>query len=714
MPVSTRSVLPSSEHQLASVALSPPTGGAAKPTASSTRFDQPIFIDLETRSDCDIELGGRRYASDPSTKLLSAVALIDRQIVVWAPECPKIEDPALLRPHKVMPDSYRLSIYNRSTLPEPLEEAIRCGASLCAHNADGFDRHIWRELRLPEPAHWLDTLSWTRAAGLSGSLDEAGQRLFDVGKDIEGKRLIKSLLHRDPTIEEWPVLLRYNVQDVLLLAGLYQEVRQFAEPEVLAAHYAVNTRGIGFDKELARQLIELEQEMVTAACLRAETLTNGAVRTTDLTRITFLREKLEGFGVSLPNLKRETVEAALEDGESLHSAARSILEARVICGRITSKKLQKAMELCHADGRLRDQFRYYGAHTGRWTGQGMQPHNLPKPRAGLQDAERLIPLVGDYARFAEALPTGVTMSDAVSALVRPCFVARAGHVLGIADFAGVEARVLAWCGGERRLLELFHTGGDPYCDLAGRIFGRAITRADARERNVGKIAVLGCGFGMGAKRFAMTCRQQGVDLAAVGLTAEEVVNAYRNSYPAIAGVSGLWKDIERAARRALGGFDRQNAGRCSFDHEDGNLLVQLPGSRVLCYRNACLLPRHGEAGREDLAFETPEGFTACTYGGKLTENLVSAIARDLLAAALVECERQGLPVVLHVHDEIVIEVPENEAERALRRLLEIMSTPPAWAEGLPIEVEGHCGVRYFKSPQSGAPTGRARNGTWLA
>ncbi len=302
----------------------------------------------------------------------------------------------------------------------------------------------------------------------------------------------------------------------------------------------------------------------------------------------------------------------------------------------------------------------------------------------------------------------------------------------LGDLASIEARAVAWCANETNLLSLFASGGDTYCDFATRIFGRAITKELTRERAVGKQAVLGCGFSMGADRFAETCAEHGVDLQAAGVSAQAIVQAYRKAYPAIAGgvarsgfrIPGLWQNVETAARQAVDEGRSTTAGRCDFLRERDALVIRLPSGRKIFYHNARIEPRvPGYCVKQGLPQEekptlvydgpTEKDKGTATYGGKLTENIVSGISRDLLVAAMLECERRGLPVVLHVHDEAVVEIGADRADVGLREFLAIMSTPPAWAVGFPLEVEGFCSTRYTKHPPQGAVVLRARNGVIL-
>jgi DNA polymerase len=714
------------------------SGPGGKDMESALR---PIFLDIETRSALNLaKAGGRRYAQDASTEILTVVALIDNRLVAWAP---LLAEP--LPKDAIWPEAYgfaRVPVesFAGPDLPPPVAEAVAAGRPFCAHNADGFDRLVWRARGLPEPAEWQDTLPHARAACLPGKLDTLGERLFGRGKDKEGKALVKRLSRPNRRGEFLPFssddgirVMRYNAADVLLLAQVYPVVYGHAEPDVLAVDRTINERGVHFDDELARALIRIEVCASDEITARAEEATGGVIKATDLRRRKLLRDWLGAQGVLLPDLKQETIQRRLAGELPLDPAARLVLEARLAVNRISTGKLEAALAAQDQDGRLRGMLVYHKATTGRWAARGMQPHNLPRPHRDLKDMPALVGAAADPDRFRALLPATVDVADAISGLIRPTLRAATGKVLAMGDFSSVEARGVAWCAAEEGLLARFSGGEDVYLALAQHIFGRSLTRKDDQERQIGKQAILGCGYGMGAPTFAKRCAGLGIDLAAAGTSAEAVVEGYRDAYPKIAGVKttlgdremrtgGLWKDVEAAARQAILTGTPHEAGRCTFLREGTALLIRLPSGRRLTYRNARIeqaVPAYchslglPERPKPTIVFDNPKKLGSHAYGGLLVENMVQAICRDLLVAAILECERRGLPVVLHVHDEIVVEVPAAEAEASLRQLALIMSRPPGWATGFPVEVEAYAAERYFKGAPNGAPVAKARDGQIL-
>jgi DNA polymerase len=263
----------------------------------------PIFLDLETRSVAKLhEVGGRRYAAHPTTEILTAVALLDDLLLVWTPlleEPLRIDTRAPGRP---------VETFAGPALPEPLATAIRAGRAICAHNAWGFDRHVWQARGLLEPSAWLDTLPLARAAGLPGSLDGVAAWLFGGRKDPAGKKLIdrfarpygKGERFRELTPDDWLALARYCARDVLLLAQAYPLLAGYAEAGVLPLDQAINERGVRLDRELARAVLDLEAADTTRLAALAEQLTGGEVSAGDLGRVAFLGAWLESKGCAVP------------------------------------------------------------------------------------------------------------------------------------------------------------------------------------------------------------------------------------------------------------------------------------------------------------------------------------------------------------------------------------------------------------------------------
>jgi DNA polymerase len=250
------------------------------------------------------------------------------------------------------------------------------------------------------------------------------------------------------------------------------------------------------------------------------------------------------------------------------------------------------------------------------------------------------------------------------------------------------------------------------------------------ERGVGKVTCLGAGYGMGAPTFALYCAGQGIDLAVADTSADACIEAFRAAYPAIAGhpagvldgrvfrKRGIWHDYTAAALRAVLERTSVPAGRCVFTRAGDDLVATLPSKREMYYRRCRVESRvPGYAGRlglpprprPTLVYDGPRG-ESVLFGGKITENLVQAICRDLLCCALLRCEREGLPVVFHVHDEVILEVPRPRAEEALHRLVEIMVSPPKWAADFPIVAEGFASPRYTKGPFGGWPRYESSSG----
>lgn len=679
-----------------------------------------VFMDLETQSACNLKTEGvRPYLHDPTTRIMSAVFKIGGDIFTWVPS-------------GVMPVGYSpddLPGYFRSgpLPPDRVLNAIRNGATFVAHNAEMFDALIWEKF-IPKEYQptWIDTVHLARFGGYPAGLDRLARKFGFEGKDAQGSRAMKLLCNvirgRYPvgTKPLWEDMLNYNVQDVILLEKIYHNLKQLGEPDLLPVHTEINARGIAVDIRLVRQLRELWAQYQEFQKEEAAETSQGGLSPNDLQSPAKVKSWLRTIGFEVSTLQRQAVEQMLADPEGYFgesddprvAQAVAVLSARADSIRSTVGKLARAETVVDQDGRARGLTVYYGAHTGRWSGRDLQPHNFPRGNPDL-NIEAILsgPMtLLDIAERAKAV--GCKPGDALATLTRPILCAPPGKVFAIADYAGIEARGTAWVCREAKALTIFaDLARDIYCEMAGRIYGRAVTKKDKAERQVGKVVVLGCGYGMGVNKFDAYCKLQGIDLASAGVTAEQCVQAYRNEFSAI---PAGWRALDKAAKGpvyyAFGVLpdrnnqpvsDRLTACRCSFYMEADALVCQLPSGRKLYYRDARierLTPVWDRGGAlvDTLTYESPHGYRKTLYGGLLCENVVQAICRDLLADALLQVGS----VVLHVHDEIIVEADEQNGATALQNLALIMSIGSGWSAGFPIRVEGFTCPRYVKAPWS--------------
>lgn len=639
-----------------------------------------ILADVEARSRADLKkVGGRRYWEHASSEVL-CVAFCNA-------------------------DTGERGLW-RPGLPCPLPRYY----VLAAHNIMGFDRFAFERLGWSKPDHpYIDTSELARRAGLPGKLDALGTRWLGIPKDKESSKFTKSLSQvRKPTKamakadaywafvydnwgsmntelrreygyqkpvteEDMAIVGAYCVSDVDILEFGWPKLKdwQGIEPDVLAADRALNERGVYFDSDLAKALLDSNEANVdkvvreVAAELRAtpEEIREQAGSTQQFTALT-----------GAENAQRKTVEGVD------HPLAR----ARLALANIAPGKLEAGLARVSLDSRLRDTQRYCGAHTWRWSGRGMQLQNLPRPSdefKGWGDDE--ICLLADAVRDRKVIAT----PSEINLLLRACLTASPGNALITYDFAQVEARALAWAARDHKALEVFRAGMSPYKVMAGVIFGvdPSTVVKGTEMYSVGKSAELAAGYGMGGKKFRDRSLEEGSDLEAMGLDPFAIIKAWRKLH---APIVQFWYQCEAAFIAAVEGREAW-AGPYCFVPGSGAIAAFLPSGRPLVYNDA----RIGSDGSP--VFWGPHGVEH-TYGGKLAENLTQAVCRDMMAAALVRAEKRGLNPVLTVHDEIVGDVPWSARKEGLDELRECMLELDSWAEGFPVGAEGGLGRRYRK------------------
>lgn len=706
----------------------------------------PLLIDLETRSACDLkEHGGFVYAADPSTRLLTVSWSEDNgdTIHIWTPGCDIAPPDAAATPDVIWHPGGDCPLHGLTDRP------------WVAHNAWTFDRIVWAADRsLPQPQKWIDTYPLALAAGLPGSLDQIGVRLWGEGKMKEGssalKRHTKATDADDADPRNVPpgitwLIGRYNVQDVRLLGLLMAEIEESLawttdEMQVLNAHDMVNSRGVRLDVGLIRAIKALSQESVRHAVAEIATLTSGALPDlASLRQRTRVMDWLERHGIRFvgdggkKTLRREIISQWLdtvEDAEDTVAAdsdpdggtgiqidpkstklCARVLKLRNAAMRITEGKLDAALARMSPDGRLRGLFSYWGAHTGRWAGRGIQVQNLTRPKKGVPvwSIQHLYDTTGrlEYESVAAMLTDGCTVDDAAAGLLRGIFLPDKGDECVLAaDLSNIESRVLGWLAGEETMMAAFVRGECPYSLMASKLYGRPVKDKKDPIRQVGKVIVLGCGYGLGETKFALYGTGMGIDFEEQGITPFECVDAFRTSFPAIAGRimgefegrkwrrGGFWNDLNDVSLEAVRNPGREYVlGRLTFEMRRGHLYVILPSSRSLCYRQAREVEAATWWGKmaASVEYQSPRFRATRMYGGKWAENIVQAVSRDFLAASLVALRDTA---VLHVHDEIVCSGKASD----LPTFMKAFTTPPSWALGLPLDAEGGIMPRYAKTP----------------
>jgi DNA polymerase len=394
-------------------------------------------------------------------------------------------------------------------------------------------------------------------------------------------------------------------------------------------------------------------------------------------------------------LDRDAIEELLQS-EQLPDAVRRVLELRQGGAQAAAKKINALLMRCEDDGRIRGALRFHGASTGRWTGNGLQPQNLKRPQTKDIDAAIAAISTGDYAQVKKIYPQPLAV---IGDITRSLICAAPDHKLIGADFSSIEGRVLAWIANEGWKIDVYRRfdatqdpADEPYTVTAAKILGKSPRAITPEERRIGKTAELAFGYqgGIGAFRKFEPERFSDAEV-------DQFKTDWRAAHPAI---RRFWHDIDVAAWRAVRERGQVvRCGRVAFKCEGAYLFLKLPSTRKLAYPFPRIEIENLE--HEVVVFKDASAgqWRDCrngdgAYGGLWTENIVSAIARDLLAAALLRIENAGYPVVLHVHDEVIAEVPEEFG--STEEFITLMIALPSWAIGLPMAAKSWTGKRFGK------------------
>jgi DNA polymerase len=675
-----------------------------------------LSIDFETRSTVDLKKAGVYvYATHPTTDIwLMAWAFDDEEPEVWyAPHAAR----ALGCPD---PDA---------ALPSRVVEHIQNGGEIRAWNA-AFERIIWREIMVkrygaPEiaMAQFVDTAAEAAAMSLPRALDQAaGVMGLSQKKDDKGYRLMLAMarprkIDKDTgALTWWDVAERierlgeYAKQDVRTERAVMKATRRLTprEREVYLFDQRVNDRGLAFDRQLVIAAQGIADEGAERASVALKRLSAGGINT--VTDLNGFKAWLAAQGVDAPSLAKKAMRE-LMDAE-LPMVARQALEIRQDVGKASVAKLKAIMNAANADDRLRGLKLYHGAGTGRWSGKLVQPDNFPRPEIGdgkPEEIEWFIPLVlaGDFDGLSLYEPPVVV----VSSMLRSMLVAGPGHDLVAADAAAIEARIVNWLAGQEDVLDMFARGEDVYSYNAARMPGQPPYEKGKKhpKRQAGKFQELGCGFGMGWKKAVSAAKDvYGLDLT--DEEAKEIVDSYRSTH---AKVKELWDDSNAAVLDAVANPGKVIVfgGRKNLKavKKGSYLYIILPSGRPLAYPAPKIVDAEMpwstpgnpqfklsvEFSGIDSRPGAPKKWTRLRlYGGLIVENIVQAVARNILVEAMMRAEERGYPTVMHVHDEGIFEVPEGFG--SVKELEAILAERPKWALDLPIAWEGWRGKRYRK------------------
>lgn len=634
-----------------------------------------LAIDIETYSDVDLtKCGVYAYTESPQFEILLFAYAFD-------------EEPTTV-----------VDIACGETLPQRVLDALEDTSVIkTAFNAQ-FERtciskYLGHHLC---PEGWQCTAVQSALLALPLSLDSVGEVLDIQRKKLkEGADLLRffsmpckptkanggrtrNLPEHEP--EKWQRFKAYCIRDVDAEREIRWKLRNYPIPETEMELYRmdqeINDRGILVDRQLVANAVLCDNQYRDMVTARAYELTGLSNPNSPVQIKSWLAE----HGVEAESLDKKSVKnlMAETDGEVLE-----VLKLRLLMAKTSVKKYEAIERSVCSDGRVHGLLQFYGANrTGRWAGRLVQVQNLPQNH--IIDLELARDLVKNQ-RFEDLDLLFDSTPGVLSELIRTAFVPKQGCRFIVADFSAIEARVLAWFAGEQWRLDTFAQGGDIYCASASKMFGVPVVKhgENGHLRQKGKIAELALGYG-GAVG-ALTS-MGALDMGLQEDELQPLVSQWRNSNPHI---TKFWWDVDAAAVKAVREKTEVHLGNLSFVYRSGILFVTLPSGRRLSY----IKPRmtQNRFGRECLSYEgvgeSKKWMRIETYGPKLVENIVQATARDLLALAMLRLRNDGFEIVMHIHDEAVLEVPEGIS--SVEDICRIMSIAPAWADGLPLRADGY-------------------------
>lgn len=654
-----------------------------------------MSVDIETYSSIDLlKSGVYRYTEAPDFDILLIGYSVDGG-PVQVIDCTALHDN--YEEEKKMLE-FRKHLYD----PDCIKKAF---------NAN-FERTClakWTGREMP-PEQWRCTMIKCLTMGLPGSLADAGKALGlpeDKLKDPQGKALIqyfskpckptrvngqrtRNMPEHDP--DKWKLYIEYNRQDVVTEMEIDSKLSMYktteTEQELWNLDQTMNDRGVRIAVDMVDKIVEYDE-------VRKEELQQEAQELTGLNNpnsLAQLKTWLNDQGMPMTSVTKDTISAALSL-QYIPDNVRRMLEIRTALGKTSTAKYSTMLGAVCDDHRLRGILQFYGANrSGRWAGRLVQTHNLARNSLEDLDLARELAVEGDFDTMQTLFgETAFVFSE----LVRTAFIPSEGCRFVVSDFSAIEARVISWIADEEWRLEAFRAGKDIYCETASQMYKVPVIKhgENGELRQKGKVAELACGYQGGVGAMKRMDREGSIPEEEL----QAVVDSWRNANPKVV---KLWRLCEIAVRTAI---EEHRTVRLQhgleFSYINHNLFIKLPGGRKLCYWDTKLKmdPRDG---REHIVYmgvnqETKQWGETETYGGKLVENIVQATARDCLAVAMTRVSNLGYKIVMHVHDEMIVDVPVEDTN-ALDVINACMAEPIDWAPGLPLKGDGYETTFYKK------------------
>ena len=635
-----------------------------------------LNIDIETFSDVSIEYGVQAYCNSPNFDILLfgfAVGNSPVQIVDLTTE--------------------ELPQWIVSALTD--KNYIKCAFNV-AFEFNCISRYLNLDLDITQ---WSDTMVQALENGLPSSLEKCAEVLgLEHQKDKRGKALIKKFSIPDKkgnrlypksdlvSKADWEIFKLYCKQDVEVERAIRKAIPLILRREfdLWCIDQNINNRGVRLDTNFCKNAISIYDKYSKDCLERMRTLTKLDNPKSPKQLIEWLYSK----NINTKSLDKSTVKDLL--ATDIPKDVKEVLQLRQEISKTSIKKYYTMLESVSKGDRIRGILQFYGANrTGRWAGRIIQPQNLPQNHITDLDFSRSLVANGDYDSFYQCYDVAQTLSE----LIRTALIPSDGCRFIVSDFSAIEARVIAWVSGEQWRLEVFKNDGDIYCASASEMFKVPVVKhgINGHLRQKGKIAELALGYGGSVG--ALTS----MGALKMGIAEEELQPLVEQWRESNLHITKLWKDVENATIRVIkGGRAETINGLITIFRDLDNLYIRLPNERRLTYRNPTLVTN--KFGKSAIGYmgvnqTTKKWEIIETFGGKLVENIIQAIARDCLAENIIKLESMGFKIVFHVHDEVIIDCPIGKS--SAEEVAKIMGEPISWAKGLPLKADAY-ECNYYK------------------